>query len=609
MFDPFPLPWLRRLLVTALLSLPLLAHGQQDSTAIYKKIERISRKHALTRLLYGSVFVPTTADEAPPPTRSGKRRSDPNARYKGRIVRQVIVRVFDPFGYSVDDTTEHHITWSQRTGNALHRSTRPHIIRNLLLVHPADTLDPLSLSESERVLRASPIVNDARVYAQPVKGQRDSVDVVVLVLDKWSIGAEGAADLGSVDLSLTERDLLGLGQELQQGFSHDLGSSRVDLFGHHSIYNIGRSYVSSRLYYATSAPLDQVGFSLDRPFYSPLAQWAGGFALARNWGRVPTTLPNGEPFTTRVDPVTLDTWLAHAFPLGSDRSDAGRSSKLVLGMRYAQTRYAERPDASLDTLRANSNTAVHLVSAGLSLRQYYKERYLFRFGTNEDVPEGLYVGVSAGARKRELTDPEGYIGAEIARGGNTDRFGYVALDLAYGTYVLHGRSTEATLRAEITYFTDLLPLGRWNVRQFVRSHTTIGYDKPAYTHLQLGGDELFGLSDDALVGTSKTVLALETVAYAPYNLWGFRIAPVLRVAFGCVGDDHAPLVNGPVYSAFGLGLLVRNERLLVKTFDLSIGLFPYLPSGGANVVLDPFNSVDPRLRDYAFTRPGEVAFE
>src|SRR5690606_34368953 len=99
-------------------------------------------------------------------------------------------------------------------------------------------LDPLRTSESERVLRASPYINDAHILVEPVAGARDSVDLLVLVHDKWSIDVDGEADLSSASARVRERNFLGWGQSVEQRVGVALGEPRLDLSGSHQVYNV-----------------------------------------------------------------------------------------------------------------------------------------------------------------------------------------------------------------------------------------------------------------------------------------------------------------------------------------------------------------------------------
>mgnify|MGYP001304168258 FL=1 len=235
---------------------------------------------------------------------------------------------------------------------------------------------------------------------------------------------------------------------------------------------------------------------------------------------------------------------------------------------------------------------------GLSVRQYYRERYLYRFGAVEDVPEGLLVKLTTGLRYREFTSRTCYTGLEVSRGRHYHGFGYASVALGVGTFWQGGQSLDATYRAELRYFTDLFRIGRWYLRQFVSiSGASITRQLPT-ERMDLNGDILYGFRSAQVSGTHRELLKLETVAYAPWRVLGFRFAP-----------EADPLFSGRIHSAFGLGILVRNENLLVKTFQVSISFYPYVPEEDGWVLdVGRYMNFSARLADFAFTQPAVVGY-
>ncbi|MBL0045309.1 MAG: hypothetical protein IPP33_13235 [Flavobacteriales bacterium] len=281
------------------------------------------------------------------------------------------------------------------------------------------------------------------------------MDVAVFVLDKWSIDVVGQVSANDASITVRDRNFLGYGQRLEQGAGYALGAERPDLNGQYVVYNLARSYIGTSAFYSTSADQDRAGVELHRDFFSPLTKWAGGAALSHAWTHGRTTDSSGaEIGLPRLRALDLDTWLGRSFRLSKDTTLASRITRLIIGIRYAQTRFTKRPSFDQDLLQANGNTSLFLMGAGISQQQFYKERYLFRFGLNEDVPEGLLARVNVGLRKRELRATEPYIGAEVSRGRNYARFGYLTATVAYGTFFQRGRATDGAMRLDVEYFTD-----------------------------------------------------------------------------------------------------------------------------------------------------------
>jgi hypothetical protein len=581
-------------------------HAQD--TAFYGGIERYAARHGFTRWLYGTVFVQPERDQKPPAPGTPQRRSDPLLPFAGRIVRSVDVVVLDPFGHELMDSTAAPESWVLRAGNSLHRRTREYLVREFVLVKHGEAFDPLKAAESERLLRAASMVNDALVTALPVAGGTDSVDVRVLVLDQWSIEAWAERAGGAVATTLLDRNLLGLGQRLELRNTSTSGDLLERFEADHRVYNIRGTYIGSQLGYTANGDDRSAVARLERTFYSPLTRWAG--AAGWSWRAFRSAVAgSADGGMQRIAMRGVDSWLGRSFMLGRGQASAVRSSTIVAGLRYATDRYPERPAAGGVGPLPFPNVDQALLSVGLSVRQYYRERFLYRFGAVEDVPEGLLVKLTGGMRDREGDARMAYSGAEISRGRHYSGFGYAAVALGAGTYWQGGMPLDATCRAELRYFTDLLRLGRWYLRQFA-SISGASITRRLYTErMDLNGDILFGFQSARVSGTHRELLKLETVAYAPWKVLGFRFAPVLLAGFATIGDAADPLFSGRIHSALGLGLLLRNEHLLVRTFQVTLNVYPHVP-GEAGGVFDAgrYDNYTLRAPDFAFTQPAVVGY-
>ena len=137
----------------------------------------------------------------------------------------------------------------------------------------------------------------------------------------------------------------------------------------------------------------------------------------------------------------------------------------------------------------------------------------------------------------------------------------------------------------------------------------LGFGKPVYSRINLNGDQLYGFSSDLVSGAHKEVFRFETVAYAPYNILGFRFAPALLYGFGTIGEEGDPLFSGRLYNAITLGILVRNENLLVNTFEVSLSFYPFLPEENGGVLeVGSFNSFSLQPPNFTFTQPDVVGY-
>jgi hypothetical protein len=581
---------------------------QKDTLAFYKKIKKVLCKRKATRLLYHAVFVdPAPQKYEEKPLSDKQKKEDPYLKYKGKIIRKINVHVYDPFGYSVNDTSKKVINIFQKAGNKYHITTRKRIIRNLLLHETNDLLDPVKINESERLLRTAGYVNDARIYVEKVN--EDSVEVNVFVNDRWALDAPVSGSMAGGHITLRDRNILGTGQRFEQYIAYNI-MNEYEFTGRHMIENISNSFISSNIFYSTTNNMVQTGASFNRGFYSALARWAGGASFAKTWGTyIYKSLVENEVKRSDLDYYNLDVWLGRSMNTGTGKRINRRFNNIVATFRYAETQYQHRPSFLIDTNRVNISTALYLSSLGFSLSKFYKDQYIFRFGANEDIPEGIVIQFLYGLQYKEFKSIRYYGGVDVSRGKHFENTGYFSVNATYGSFFNGGETGNATLRLGFIYFTDLLRIKKWYFRQFVYWKYINGVNKPDDEKITLRSDELYGFKSGSLTGNSKIILNLEGVAYAPYNLIGFRFAPLLLLGFGMIETKDVKLFAGHVYQSYAIGLLIRNENLLNSSFQFSFGAYPYLSEGSRYYQLNPVTSFTVKFRSFAISRPNVVNYE
>lgn len=580
---------------------------EKDSLAIYRKIRCLAEQHRFTNWMYQAIFVePATKEYPVEPTKYEGEVVNPYLKYNGRVIRKVSITVLDPFGYSVNDTTRRKTSWLEKTGNHAHVTTRNWVIDNKLLFKENDKLDALSISETERLLRQAVYVSDARIFVKPVG--KDSADVQVMVQDKWSITIPAEITNTSGNARFRDENVLGTGQQLEQyvGFRTP---NRWNYNGFFNVANIDHTYISSLIGYNNTKDGTAVNLAFDRPFYSPLASWAGGIYLshAQRFYEFDDAADNKEKQINLVN-VGYDGWYGRSIKLGQGKGMFNQSNNIILAGRYYGSHYIKRPQADFDVKAAFPNTHAFVGNIGFALQQYYKDKYIYRFGANEDVPEGLILQYLYGGIKSELSAIRYYSGIELARAKHFD-IGYFSATISYSVFFNRHMTNDVTTGYKLYYFSDLIRMGRWYLRQFVNGNVVYGTHKLPAEKLTLTSDDLYGFSSGTLRGNSKLVFQSQTVAYAPYNVVGFKFAPVFSAAIGMVGDDQQKILNSSIYQGYSLGLMLRNENLLVSTFQFSFGLYPYLPNGGTNVLkYNPITSFTLRVRAFSISKPGFISY-
>lgn len=584
--------------------------SQADTLKLYKDMRRAAYKHKVTRWIYDGIFVnPVPQKYDDKPLSDEQRATDPKAAYTGRIIRNIRVIVYDPFGHSVNDETHPGVNGLQKIGNSLHITTRKRVIRNVLLFKRYDTVALFNITESERLLRAMAYVNDARIFVSGPAGS-DSADILVKVLDRWNLDGSISASMTGGYVRIRDKNLGGFGQTYQQVCSYSTDGSYL-FSGDYNVSNLRNTFISSDLYYSTTQDDTRAGARLNRGFYSPIARWAGGVEASRTWSSFKYT-DTTEKADKKVplNYYNTDYWLARSFALGK-KKNAGMNSNIITGARYSNAHYLDRPSFDLDTNYINVNTNIYLGSIGYSLRTYYKDQFIYRFGANEDVPEGVLVQFTSGIVDKEILSWRYYSGFDLSGGKHFKHFGYLSAGASYGTLHRPGYRFNSTLNGALSYFSNLYRGGHWYFRNFVNYKMVYGLNKQSYERITLNPAEMYGFNPGAINGTEKMILNVEMVAYAPYNIIGFKFAPVLLAGLGVLGNQGSSMLrkDNTIYQAYSVGMLIRNENLLNSSFEFSVGFYPQTPDGKYNTFkLNPVGSFSLKVRSFDIGQPSTAGF-
>lgn len=577
---------------------------ERDSLRFYK----LAAKRKITYWLYLSIFVdPTKGNHVV----SAKKKStnpeaDPFLKYKDKIIRHIDIVTLDPFGTSIEHLTEDEKDFFKRTANALHKRSTTRSISNQLLFEKGDRLDPLILRETERLIRQQEYIHDAQIRVKPVTGTKDSVDLLVVAKDRWSLTGAAAFNLNNPMVRLKERNFLGLGHRFENALNYnfkEVSGSKLSLNGNYSFPLFRKSYINATAYYGTNFNNSHQGISINRPFYSIVTKWAGGINLFRN-----NTYSYFPIDTFPLQFYQQDVWLGRSFKLGT-RNEADRSSAIVVAGRMVNTDFIKRPGFDLDTFRFNQDNTLYLGTIGFSARRYYKDAKIYQFGTSEDVPEGRSLALVGGIHQKEF-NTEYYSGIRLGAGNHLPP-GYFTALVEYGTYFNNEIPERGVFNSSLAYFSDLINMNRWNIRKFISIRYTKGLNRASYESINLNGDQhIYGFSTDLLQGNTRLTANLESIVYTPLNVFGFKLATIFFAGFGLLGNEPAmPLFDSHVYQAYGLGFLIRNEQLVFNTIQFSFGIYPDVP--GEDELMYRFNalrSYNLRFRDFDVGRPELIGY-
>lgn len=572
-----------------------------DSLKVYKDIQRFSEKNKLTKFIYKKIFKPAYSASPTPKKKQLKSKNFNN--YNGRIIRSVRIEVTDPFGYDLRDTLKKPNGWIQRAGNKTHLQTTRLAVRNFLQFKKHDEFNAFNVAESERLLRQSGLFRDVMIYPYNIAGNRDSTDIIVRVIDKWTLGGRVSADLESANIRIIEKNFMGLGHEFTNGFEFERTGMLRWYAAVYSINRIGNTFINARIYGSdqTDGSANK-GVEIIRPFYSPLTKYAYGLTVGDvtyndHWFTGDSVVENKGARYEGIDGfISRSINLAQ---FGKTGLKDTRYLNLILSARNMRQNIRSN-GMYRDTFSIYNDQNLLLGMAALSMQHYEQLNYIAKFGEVEDIPTGKLAAIVVGH------DPDNnseYIGMRFGFADITDK-GYYSFFIDGGKFHRGTGLGESSLNAEITYFTPLLNIGRWKFRQFAKPRLTLGWRQPLNRSLFLdspGGLSAFGPYNTYAL--NRFTLSFQTQAYAPYNFFGFRFGPVFYFSCGMLSDNNETLFSGKVFSAAGLGILIKNEMLVLNTFQVSVAFYPVAPGIKNGFRFNAFSTGDFNFRPLIIDKP------
>lgn len=559
------------------------------------------------------------------------KRAMPYQELEGKIIRHIHISSIDPFGFSLQDTAVHPQKFLQHIGNTFHISTKEKTIANLLLFHTRQPFDSLVFKESERIIRSQKYVQDVYTYAKQ-SVHNDSVDIYIQVIDIWSIIPTFRRTGQSYSAGLADNNFLGSGNRFhadtrfghpingmitQMGYiipnignSHITGSLQYyfegnnDLLNHPSIRNPAYSSLTYNLPTLTLSNRYFIrSIELYRPFFSPLTKWAGGIFAGQFFTRQNYTKNDTVRFLSSKTTIQ-DYWAAVSFPIYKNHTLAARTSAIIFSLRVLRAKYPDAIPVS-ESIRIFENENFYFAGIGITSRRFIQDRYVFNYGKVEDIPIGRSFGITTGmhVQKTKLF----YLGL-IAAFGNNYPFGYFSTHLAYGTFFSSKGFSQQVITGKANYYTRLFSVNYWKIRQFIQPTVIIGLDRLPTDNLSLE-DVIEGFEEIRRPASKMIALTLQTQSYAPFEIFGFRLGPYFFSTLGML-SHHRPEISGNrLYSAMGLGVLIKNNHLLVNTFQLSLTYYPFLPESGYHVFnLNAYKTSDYGLNDFEISKPQVVEY-
>ena len=581
----------------------------KEETKEYTKIQIYSNKHKFTKFIYKLIFEPIYKPAVKKNT--FKRVKKLNfVNFEGKIIRNITINSFDPFGYSVNDSTETPKNIFLRAGNSLHIKTKKLAIKNLLLIKENQPLDSLLVKESARLIRSQGYISELLLNTKLVS--KDSVDISIRILDSWSAVPQFNLSNTNSTFSLKEKNFFGLGHEFFNSYSKNFTGIHDGYSTSYTIPNIKNTFIKTTLAYGIDFDQNYTKlFSAERPFYSTFTKWAGGFSMSQVYGSQITITPM-ETFEFKKYKANFnDYWAGHSIQIFKGNSEYQRSTNFFTTARFYNKNFVENPFIELNNLGIYSNENLYLIGIGISSRSYIQDKYIFNFNIVEDIATGFSYSLTGGSQNKNKVN-RAYFGGKAAF-GNFFNFGYLGTHFEYGTFYNNGNFEESAAVLKAIYFTNLEEIGTWKFRQFFNPEFVIGMNRPnaISDKITLNGDTgINGFNSQSIFGTKKLLFNFQTQGYSPWKITGFRLNPYFRYTVGLIGDDNHGLFSSKLYSQIGFGVIISNDYLVFKSFQFSFSYYPNLPiDGGPIYKTNAINTSDFGLENFEISKPELVKYQ
>lgn len=489
--------------------------------------------------------------------------------------------------------------------------TKNWTIRNLLLFKKNQLLDSLIAKESERLIRKQRYVRSVIIQPVEISNCKDSVDISVRVLDSWSLIPTGAITSSKGNFELTERNFLGLGHDIQNNFTRRFTDEKKAYNFRYTINNIKNTYIKTTLDYENDLNNNITRSArVERQFFSPLTRFAGGAYFENRFyiDSLPDAIGVFENQNFKLQ--TQQYWVGHSFKIFGGKSEDSRTTNLVTTFGYKNIAYFNKPELQYDSSQFFSSEKLYLASIGLNTQKFAEDKYLFNFGIIEDVPYGQVYEITGGFQDKN-NNRRTYFSGRFAY-GDYFLFGYLGTNIEWGSFINSGDSEQTTLRIEANYFTNLLSIGSWRIRQFIKPTLVIGNNREPIIKDRVTiseGNGISGFDNPLINGTKKLFTSFQTQSYLPGNWHGFHFSPFFNMTLGLLGDQTNIIFNDKLYSIFSFGALINNDYLVFNSFQISFSFYPSIPFQGTNIFkTNTYKNNDLSLPDFQIGEPTIVPY-
>ena len=509
----------------------------------------------------------------------------PYIKYVGRIIREIDLLSVG-FQGNVNDTVQVKRDLGIRISNFFHKNTTNHVLYKNLFFKEGDRLFPYLIADNERHLREQVFLQDARIVVEEVPGSLDSVDVIVITKDVFSIGGSlNISNSHRAELVLKEENLAGSGSRVLVSGFYDMPRSPQTAFGAEFLRrNIKGSFINWSIGFQNYHDAFNSGrreestlySRIERPLISPYFATTGALEAYYNYTN-DSYLPDSLYRKDKYAFLNFDGWYGYNFGTKKllYKNLKSRYRKFIALRAFHQEFLSSPVKGSNIYDYRYANITGFLAGFTLFKQDFFHTNYIYGFGRNEDVPQGYNFSLIGGwTNKQNRKRP--YYGVEYQR-SHLGKKGFFSNYIArLGGFYYNGSFEDIDLLLDAEHFTRLKRLNsRWYNRTFYGGSITRQINPvlnaPLFLQTQFG---LPYFDNGPVIAYFRSTVKTETVFYNTWKYLGFRMAPFVFADVSLLTPNMQTFTKSDGYTAIGAGVRTRNENLVFGTIELKAYYFP-----------------------------------
>jgi hypothetical protein len=549
--------------------------SQEKGNVFYDSLAAKAIKRNWSKELYHLIMVSPISNDI-------QKQSDYDrilyfTNYINHTIRAIDIVQLDVFGPTIYDTTRKSDRLVNNMGNSIHIATNKKYIKNNLIINVGERIDPYILADNERILRNISSLQDVRIVVVPVENMPSMVDIKIISKDVMPFGLSWEAfDVTYGQTSVWNTNILGLGHSLKYTAYYNL--NQEPKYGYsisYKIPNISNSFLNLSLTHTNKINLLESGIKMQRDFITPSIRYGGGFTYLKRDETLSLETIDTTFYDLKSNYEYYDFWGGYSYA-AKNRNKTKIRKNYFITARTQIYNFIERPDVQENYLYDFYKRNLYLTSFGLIWQGYYNSRLVYGFGKTEDIPLGAMIKLTGGFENNEYTTRQ-YYGGLITISKGYRKIGYITNTLEVGGFY-NNKIEQGAINYEFLHISPIFGNDKHEFRNFITINYVQGINRFDDEFTIIEDDEgIRGINSNLLKGTKSLFFNTETVYYSPQYIYGFRLVYYAFFDAGIINNDQPILIDNPIYTNIGIGVKIRNERLVFNTIQLQLNYFPTSP--------------------------------